>query len=113
MFETASVEEENTERAGDNVITPTRAERRQIAEYVEKLAKKLHLDNVVTDVSTLEGKKQRAKGLYTKSTGRITIVIPNNANVADAVQTLLHEAVAHYGLRKMFGTHFDTIQQRR
>jgi N12 class adenine-specific DNA methylase len=111
MFETASVEEENTERAGDNVITPTRAERRQIAKYVEKLAKKLHLDNVeiVTDTSTLEGKKLYAKGFYTKSTGKITIVMPNHPSMADVEQTLLHEAVAHYGLRELFGEHFDTF----
>ena len=88
-----------------------RAERREMSERVKELAEKLHLDNVevVMTVSGLDGKKAHAKGFYTKSTGKITIVIPNNRNVADAVQTLLHEAVAHYGLRKMFGTHFDTF----
>ena len=86
-------------------------ERRRIAERVEKLAKKLHLDNVevVTDASTLEGKKQRAKGFYSKSTGKITIVIPNHTSTFDVEQTLLHEAVAHYGLRQLFGEHFDTF----
>ena len=97
--------------ADDKLATSTRAGRKEIAKSVQELARKLHLDNVdvVTTVSGLDGKKSRAKGFYTKSTGRITIVIPNNANVEDAVQTLLHEAVAHYGLRKMFGTHFDTF----
>ena len=86
-------------------------ERRRMAERVEKLAKKLHLDNVevVTDASTLEGKKQRAKGFYSKSTGKITIVIPNHTSTFDVEQTLLHEAVAHYGLRQLFGEHFDTF----
>ena len=86
-------------------------ERQRMAEHVESLAEKLHLDNVevVTDVSVLDGKKQRAKGFYSKSTGKITIVIPNHTSTFDVEQTLLHEAVAHYGLRQLFGEHFDTF----
>lgn len=84
-------------------------ERQRMAERVESVAKKLQLDNVevVADVSRLEGKKQRAKGFYSKSTGKITIVIPNHSSTFDVEQTLLHEAVAHYGLRELFGEHFD------
>lgn len=86
-------------------------ERQRMTERVKSLAEKLHLDNVdiVTDASTLEGKKQRAKGFYSKSTGKITIVVPNHSSVFDIEQTLLHEAVAHYGLRQLFGEHFDTF----
>lgn len=86
-------------------------ERQRMAERVESLAEKLHLDNVevVTDASVLDGKKQHAKGFYSKSTGKITIVIPNHTSTFDVEQTLLHEAVAHYGLRQLFGEHFDTF----
>ena len=86
-------------------------ERQRMAERVVSLTEKLHLDNVevVTDASTLDGKKQRAKGCYSKSTGKITIVIPNHTSMFDVEQTLLHEAVAHYGLRQLFGEHFDTF----
>lgn len=86
-------------------------ERQRMVEKVESLVEKLHLDNVeiVTDASTLEGKKQRVKGFYSKSTGKITIVVPNHSSVFDIEQTLLHEAVAHYGLRQLFGEHFDTF----
>ena len=86
-------------------------ERQRMTERVKSLAGNLHLDNVeiVTDASTLEGKKQRAKGFYSKSTGKITIVVPNHSSVFDIEQTLLHEAVAHYGLRQLFGEHFDTF----
>lgn len=97
----------------------TRKQRREFAERerqrmvarVNSLAKKLHLDNVeiVTDASALQGKKQRAKGFYSKSTGKITILIPNHRSTFDVEQTLLHEAVAHYGLRQLFGEHFDTF----
>lgn len=99
------------EPADEMVSINPRAERREMARRVRELAEKLHLDNVevVTTVSGLDGKKARAKGFYTKSTGKITVVIPNNTSVADAEQTLLHEAVAHYGLRQLFGKHFDTF----
>lgn len=86
-------------------------ERKNMESAVKRLAKTLHLDNVniVTDASTLEGRKARAKGFYDRSTQQITIVIPNHRNVDDVMQTLLHEAVAHYGLRQLFGDHFDTF----
>ncbi|MBQ8271316.1 MAG: hypothetical protein IJZ22_08985 [Bacteroidaceae bacterium] len=101
-------------------------ERQRMAERVEELAKKLNLSlpsvdgsaaplqgsgavEIVTDASTLNGKQATSKGFYSKSTGKITIVIPNHSSVADVEQTLLHEAVAHYGLRKLFGEHFDTF----
>ena len=44
---------------------------------------------------------------YNPRTGKITVVVPNNVNTFDVEQTLLHEAVAHYGLRQLFGEHFD------
>lgn len=131
-------EEEELQRSGDGELTddelslandpaaaltgrPTRtaAQRRAFAERerqrmmnaVQELARKLHLDNVdiVTDTSTLQGRRARAKGFYSRSTGRITIVIPNHTDMRDVEQTLLHEAVAHYGLRQLFGEHFDTF----
>ena len=86
-------------------------ERQRMVNAVQELARKLHLDNVdiVTDTSTLQGRRAKAKGFYSRSTGRITIVIPNHTDIRDVEQTLLHEAVAHYGLRQLFGEHFDTF----
>lgn len=91
--------------------SPAPAQRRQMVEHAENLAKRLHLDNIeiVNSVSGLEGKKKSAKGFYDPKTGKITIVIPNNTSIADIEKTLLHEAVAHYGLRQLFGEHFDTF----
>ena len=86
-------------------------ERQRMISRINELADKLHLDNIetVTDSNSLQGKKAKAKGFYSKSSGKITIVIPNHASVEDAEKTLLHEAVAHYGLRKLFGEHFETF----
>ncbi len=100
----------NAEIERTNNVSP-RQLRRQMAERVKELADALHLGNVdvVTSVSGLKDGKKRAKGFYTKSTGKITIIVPNNTSIADVEQTLLHEAVAHYGLRQLFGEHFDTF----
>lgn len=86
-------------------------ERQRMADRIQCLAERMHLGNVevVTDVSQLDGRRATAKGFYNKRTDKITIVIPNNVSSIDAEQTLLHEAVAHYGLRKLFGEHFDTF----
>lgn len=86
-------------------------ERQRMMNAVQGLAEKLHLDNVdiVTDASALQGRRAKAKGFYSRGTGRITIVIPNHTSVYDVEQTLLHEAVTHYGLRQLFGEQFDTF----
>ena len=86
-------------------------ERQRMISRISELADRLHLDNIetVTDSNSLQGKKAKAKGFYSKSSGNITIVIPNHASVEDVEKTLLHEAVAHYGLRKLFGEHFETF----
>ena len=86
-------------------------ERQRMISRISELADRLHLDNIetVTDSNSLQGKKAKAKGFYSKSSGKITIVIPNHASVEDVEKTLLHEAVAHHGLRKLFGEHFETF----
>lgn len=86
-------------------------ERKRMAVHVSELSEKLNLKNVdvVTDTSTLSGDRRRAKGFFNKKTGRITIVIPNHTDMADVEKTLLHEAVAHHGLRKLFGDNFDNF----
>ena len=86
-------------------------ERQRMISRISELVDKLHLNNIetVTNSNSLQGKKAKAKGFYSKSSGKITIVIPNHASVEDVEKTLLHEAVAHYGLRKLFGEHFETF----
>lgn len=100
---------------GESRFTPEQQEkfaameRERMARHVDELAEKLHLNNieVVTDGSTLTGKRKKAKGFYNRHTGKITIVVENHRDMEDIEQTVLHEAVAHYGLRQLFGTHFD------
>ena len=100
---------------GESRFTPEQQEkfaameRERMTRHVDELAEKLHLNNieVVTDASTLTGKRKKAKGFYNRHTGKITIVVENHRDIEDIEQTVLHEAVAHHGLRQLFGTHFD------
>ena len=86
-------------------------ERQRMADCAREVADILRLDNVeiVTDASTLQGRRAKAKGFYSRDNGKIVIVVPNHVDMADIEQTVLHEAVAHYGLRKLFGSNFDTF----
>lgn len=83
--------------------------RERMTTHAQELAEKLHLRNVeiVADGSGFTGKRQKAKGFYNKTTGKITVVIGNHTSMADVEKTILHEAVAHHGLRQLFGEHFD------
>ena len=83
--------------------------RERMTTHAQELAEKLHLSNVeiVADGSGFTGKRQKAKGFYNKTTGKITVIIGNHTSMADVEKTILHETVAHHGLRQLFGEHFD------
>ena len=108
-FVNPQLSEENKFRQGASATTSSRPTVANLQAHAAKIVERLHLPNVkiVTDASQLEGKQRTAKGFYNKRTGKITIVLPNHASTADVEQTLLHEAVAHYGLRQLFGEHFE------
>jgi hypothetical protein len=92
-------------------------ERKAMRNKIDELVNKLHLENVeviekfeATDHSSATTKrKARAKGWFDSKTGKIVINLGNHLSVADVERTLLHEAVAHYGLRELFGEQFDTF----
>ncbi len=110
--------------------------RKAMRNRVAELAEKMHLDNVevvessqstpspqggtppkqgsggelnASNGGVMSARKARAKGWFDMKTGRIVINISNHLSVADVERTLLHEAVAHYGLRQLFGKQFDTF----
>lgn len=96
----------------------TLQERRQeIQEYIEREAGKLNIPvRIVGDVSQISPseknytRKLTSQGWYDQTTGEIVIVAPNHGSIRDAQRTLLHEAVAHYGLPAMLGReNFDKL----
>ena len=73
---------------------------------VQKATENLNLGGRVVvheSAEGLEGREATAKGWYDTRTGQIHVVLSNNTDAADVTQTILHEAVAHHGLRELFG----------
>lgn len=80
------------------------AERMHIGDRVQVVA----TADEITDVKLTE-KQKKDKGLYSPKTGKIYIILGNHRDMDDVMKSLLHEAVAHHGLRELFGEHFDTF----
>lgn len=80
------------------------------------LAEKLNVPvNIITDISEIPATQslmRRSKGWYNPKTGEISVVIPNNTSVADIQKTILHEAVAHKGLRGLLGSKFSPTMEK-
>ncbi len=60
---------------------------------------------IITDMNDVPRARQSWKGWWQRgeSGEQIVVVVPNNIDAADIERTILHEAVAHYGLRKLLG----------
>lgn len=113
LSQALGVKSENEVRAKEEARKHAEEARKQeMRSAVEDMAGRLHLSNVdIVDkpAGRGAGRRERAKGMFERSTGRITINTGNCADKRDAVVTLLHEAVAHHGLRKLFGENFETF----
>ena len=94
---------------GRDIETPTDVE--ELIQHATQTARSLNLDNVevVADGSIFKDKQATAKGFYNKRTGKIVVVAGNHTDIADIEKTVLHEAVAHHGLRELFGDNFDNF----
>lgn len=56
------------------------------------------------EIASLPSRRKRmAKGWFEESTGEVVVMLPNNVNVADVDNTVVHEVVGHNGLRKLIG----------
>lgn len=90
-------------REGDMGLKETKVD---AVQAVQKATENLNLGGRVVvheSAEGLEGREATAKGWYDTRTGQIHVVLSNNADAADVTQTILHEAVAHHGLRELFG----------
>ena len=101
--------EAKEEGRGTNTEPTTNTE--ELTNHAESVVQNLHLNNVeiVPDGSSLNGEQATAKGFYNKRTGKIVVVASNHTDIADIEKTVLHEGVAHYGLRKLFGDNFNAF----
>lgn len=101
--------EAKEEDRGTNTEPTTNTE--ELTNHAESVVQNLHLNNVeiVPDGSSLNSEQATAKGFYNKRTGKIVVVAGNHTDIADIEKTVLHEAVAHHGLRELFGDNFDNF----
>lgn len=97
----------NAKMSGKWVGEPKEAMNNAMAERVNELAERLHtpvrIIRTDEEVAALPSTRQRRmKGSFNPITGEVTIVVPNNANMADIENTFVHEVVGHDGLRVLF-----------
>lgn len=82
------------------------------SEDVEETSKKLNVPvEVITSVDQIKDssvrsaieKGRKVKGWYSLSDNKVYVYLPNTTSMEDVNQTILHEGVAHYGLRQLVG----------
>ena len=75
----------------------------RVTELSERLHTPVRIIRTEEEVAALPSARQRRmKGSFNPMTGEVTIVVPNNANMADIENTFVHEVVGHDGLRVLF-----------
>lgn len=75
----------------------------RVNELAERLHTPVRIIRTDEEIAALPSARQRRmKGSFNPLTGEVTIVVPNNANMADIENTFIHEVVGHDGLRVLF-----------
>ncbi len=97
----------NAKMSGKWVGEPKEAMENAMTDRVNELAERLYtpvrIIRTDEEVASLPSARQRRmKGSFNPMTGEVTIVVPNNANLADVENTFIHEVVGHDGLRVLF-----------
>ena len=97
----------NAKMAGKWVGEPKEAMESAMSDRVTELSERLHtpvrIIRTEEEIAALPSVRQRRmKGSFNPMTSEVTIVVPNNANMADIENTFVHEVVGHDGLRVLF-----------
>lgn len=77
-----------------------------IQTIITETAEKLNTP-VVIEHGTPDGVRNDALGWYEPKDNSVHVNVDAARNAADAIATVLHEAVGHHGLRKLLGDRFD------
>lgn len=109
--ETEDVSREDQIFLMDNLDT-SNLDSKGISSDISKTAESLHVPvEVITSSDQINDESVRKaiesgrkiKGWYSLSDRKVYVYLPNTSSVEDARQTILHEGVAHFGLRKLVG----------
>lgn len=93
--------------------------RKPLRERVAEWANKLGIDMVVLENldevtnsqarEAIESGDGRYPGWYGEKSGKVYIYLPHVTDVKDIDETVIHEVVAHKGLRRLMGEKFDAL----
>ena len=90
------------ERASSEALELDKADR--VRELSQRLDTPVRIMTEQSDIDNLPSTRhRRAKGFFDPATGEVVIVVPNNSDVADVDNTVVHEVVGHKGLRAFIG----------
>ena len=116
-FENPTMDEKNHSALSENALPAEPShDREAMRNEAVQLSDKLHTPiKIVEDVKDIthsnaevERRKRNSKGWYDVRTGEVVVVLPNNRDVEDVAATVMHETVAHKGLRELVGKeHYD------
>lgn len=116
-FQNPTIDEKNHIALSENALPAEPShDREAMRKEAVQLSDKLHTPiKIVEDVKDIthsnaevERRKRNSKGWYDVRTGEVVVVLPNNRDVEDVAATVMHETVAHKGLRELVGEeHYD------
>lgn len=116
-FENPTIDGKNHIALSENALSAEAShDREAMRNEAVQLSDKLHTPiKIVEDVKDIthsnaevERRKRNSKGWYDVRTGEVVVVLPNNRDVEDVAATVMHETVAHKGLRELVGEeHYD------
>ena len=116
-FQNPTIDEKNHSALSENALSAEPShDREAMRNEAVQLSDKLHTPiKIVEDVKDIthsnaevERRKRNSKGWYDVRTGEVVVVLPNNRDVEDVAATVMHETVAHKGLRELVGEeHYD------
>lgn len=96
--------EKNHYRVISTQDTTPQAKTLQAKVLSDKLNTPIRVVSDPAEISELPSRRQqRAKGWWSAKNDEVVILLPNNADVADVANTVVHEVVGHKGLRKLIG----------
>ena len=116
-FQNPTIDGKNHSALSENTLPAEPShDREAMRNEAVQLSDKLHtpikivenVEDITHSNAEVERRKRNSKGWYDVRTGEVVVVLPNNRDVEDVAATVMHETVAHKGLRELVGEeHYD------
>ena len=116
-FQNPTIDEKNHSALSENTLPAEPShDREAMRNEAVQLSDKLHtpikiieeVESITHQNASVQERRRNSKGWYDVRTGEVVVVLPNNSDVEDVAATVMHETVAHKGLRELVGEeHYD------